>query len=127
MAICTCTKTPFRTLAKDTWGRREQNRHKLTPFKALGVDNIRVTREKDSANRVKDMTKGRGRETSFKTIGKSGRKKVSFQDMEHQVSKAPSIKATDKSGINRVSFKTIEDTRPLTIGSRQGQQIVTWH
>ena len=73
-----------------------KDRHKLTPFKTPGVDGIRVIREKDNANRVKDMVKNRGRETSFKTMGKSGRKKVSFQDMEHEVSKAPSFKTMTK-------------------------------
>ena len=82
--------TPFKTQAKDTQGRREQDRHKSTPFKTLGVDGIRVIREKDNANRVKDTVKSRGRETSFRTMGKSGRKKLSFQDTEHEVSKATS-------------------------------------
>ena len=88
MARCTCTKTPFKTPAKDTRGRREQDRHKSTSFKTISVDGIRVIREKDNANRVSDTVKNRGRETSFKTMGKSGRKKVSFQDTEHEVSKA---------------------------------------
>ena len=95
--------------------QEEEYRHKLTPFKTLGVDGIRVIREKDNANRVKDMVKNRGRETSFRTMGKSGRKKVSFQDMEHEVSKAPSFKTIDKSGTNRVSFKTIEETNNKSI------------
>ena len=45
-------------------------------------------------------------------MGKSGRKKVSFQDMEHEVSKATSIsfKTIDKSDTKQVSFKTIEET-----------------
>ena len=99
-----------RPQAKNTLGRKEQDRHKLTPFKIPGVDGIRVIREKDNANRVKDTFKNRGRETSFKTPGKPGRKKVSFQKTKHQVGKVPSFKTTDKSGTNRVSFKTIEDT-----------------
>ena len=53
------------------------------------------------------MAKNRGRQTSFKTMGKSGRKKVSFQDTEHEISKATSFKTIGKSGIKRVSFKTI--------------------
>ena len=81
--------TPFKTPAKDTQGRKEQNRHKLIPFQTISVDGIRVIREKHNANRVSDMVKNRGRVTSSKTMGKSGRKKVSFQDMEHEVSKAP--------------------------------------
>ena len=75
MAMCTCTETPFKTPAKDTQGQREQ--YKSTPFKTFSVDSIRVIREKDNANRVKNMVKNRGRETSFRTMGKSGRKKVS--------------------------------------------------
>ena len=70
---------------------------------------IRVTREKDNANRVKDMVKNRGRETSFKTMGKSGRKKVSFQDMEHEVSKAPSFKTIEDTSNKSISFKTFDD------------------
>ena len=108
MARCTCTKTPFKTPAKDTQGRREQDRHKSTPFKTISVDGIRVIREKDNANRVSDMVKNRGIETSFKTMGKSGRKKVSFQDMEHEVSKATSFKTIDKSGTKKFL------SRPLT-------------
>ena len=52
MAMCTCTETPFKTPAKDTPGRREEEeyRHKLTPSKTLGVDGIRFIREKDNAN-----------------------------------------------------------------------------
>ena len=91
MAKCTCTKTPFMTTAKDTQGRREQDRHKSTSFKTISVDSIRVIRERDNANRVSDRVKKRGIETSFKTIGKSGRKKVSCQDMEHELSKATSF------------------------------------
>ena len=62
------------------------------------------------------MVKNRGRETSFKTMGKSGRKKVSFQDMEHEVIKATSSKTTGKSGTNRVCFKTIDksDTKRVS-------------
>ena len=106
-----------------------------TPFKTISVDGIRVIREKDNANSVKDTVKDRGRETSFKTMGKSGRKKVSFQDMEPEVSKATStsFKTIDTSGTKQVSFRTTEETtnpflsRPLMIGSRLGQQNVTQH
>ena len=45
MAMCTCTKTPFKTPAKATWGRKEQNRYKSTSFRTLGVDSIRVIGE----------------------------------------------------------------------------------
>ena len=115
--ICTCTETPFKTPAKDTQGRREEEeyRYKSTPFKTISIDGIRVVSEKDNANRVKDTAKNRGREISFKTMGKSGRKRVSFQDMEHEVSKATSFKTIDKSGTNRVSFKTIEHTSNISI------------
>ena len=76
------------------------------------------------------MVKNRGRETSFRTMGKSGRKKVSFQDTEHEVSKATSTSfktidkngtkqvnfmTLDKSGTKRVSFKTIEETSNISI------------
>ena len=46
-------------------------------------------------------------------MGKSGRKKVSFQDMEHEVSKATSIsfKTIDQSDTEQVSFKTIEENK----------------
>ena len=76
MAMYTCTETPFKTPAKDTQGRKEQNRHKSTPSKTLGVDGIRAIRETRDANTAKDMVKIGGRETLFKTMGKSGRKKV---------------------------------------------------
>ena len=130
MATCTCTETPFKTPAKDTRGRREQDRHKFTPFKTISVDGRRVIREKNNANRVKDTVKNRGRETSFRTMGRSWGKKVSFRDMEHEVSKATStsFKTTDKSGTKqvfpktidnsgtkRVSFKTIEETNNRSI------------
>ena len=72
-----CTKIPFKT-PTNTWGRREQNRHKLTPFKTPGVDVISIIREKDNADQVKDTVKNRGKETSFKTPGKSGRKNVAL-------------------------------------------------
>ena len=42
MAMCTCTETPFKTLA-NTQGRRKQL--KLTHFKTLDVDGIRVIGE----------------------------------------------------------------------------------
>ena len=55
------------------------------------------------------MVKNRGRETSFKTMGKSGRKKVSFQDTEHEVSKAPSFKTIEETNNKLISFKTFDD------------------
>ena len=72
------------------------------------------------------MVKNRGRETSFKTVGKSGRKNVSFQYMEQEVSKATSFKAIAKSGTKRVSrplikvalivsLKTMEETNNRSI------------
>ena len=50
---------------------------------------------------VKDMVQIRSKKTSFKTMGKSGRKKVSFQDMEHKVNKAISFKTIDKSATKK--------------------------
>ena len=82
----------------------------LTPFKTPVIDGIHITRGKDDANIVKDMVKIRGTKTSFKTLGKSGRKKFSFQGKEHEVSKANSFKTPDK-GTNKksISFKTFDD------------------
>ena len=63
------------------------------------------------------MVTNRGRETSFRTMAKSGRKKVSFQDMEHEVSMATAIsfKTIGKSGTNKVSFKGTEETNNKSI------------
>ena len=77
-------------------------------FKTLGVDSIRFNREKDNANRVKDMVNNRGIQTSFRTMGKSGRKKVFFQETEHEVSKAPSFKTTEDISNNSIHFKTCQ-------------------
>ena len=117
MAMCTCTETPFKTPAKDKWGGREQNRHKSTPSNIFGEDGIRVIRGTTDGNTAKDMVKSRGRETSFRTMDKYGRKKVSFQDTEHEVNKATSIsfKTIDKSDTKQVSFKTIEETNNKSI------------
>ena len=62
----TCSETPFKTPAF-TQERNKQNRHKSTPFKIPVISGYRVTREKDDANRVKDMVKNKGRKMSFKT------------------------------------------------------------
>ena len=105
----TCTETPFKTPAKNTRGRREQNRHKLTPFKTPGVNGRSVNREKDNADRVKDTVKNRGKETSFKTLGKSGRKKVSFQDTENRVSKANSLKTIEDTSKSPLHFMTFQE------------------
>ena len=130
MSRCTCTKTPFKTQAQNTQGRKEQNKHKSTSFKTISVDGIQVIREKDNANRVSDTVKCRGIETSFKTMGKSGRKKVSFQDTEHEVSKATSLKTTDKSGTNRTSLKTIDKNGTKQVPSKtinkSGTKIVSF-
>ena len=72
-------------------------------------------KRKGQCKRVNETVKNRGRETSFKTMGKSGRNKVSFQDMENEVSKAISFKTIDKSGTKRVSFKTTEETNNISI------------
>ena len=64
------------------------------------------------------MVKNRGRERLLSRPWVSlGRKKVSFQDMEHEVSKATStsFKTIDNSGTNRVPFKTIEETNNRSI------------
>ena len=46
---------------------------------------------------------------SFKILGKSGRKKVTFQDMEHQVSKAPSFKTIEDTSESPIHFKTFQE------------------
>ena len=51
----------------------------------------------------------RSRETSFKTLGKSGRKKVSFQDKEHEVGKTNSFKTIEDTNNKLISFKTFDD------------------
>ena len=90
--------------------RNEQNRHKLTHFKTPAINGICITRGKDDANRVKDTVENRGQKTSFKTPGKSGRKKVSFQDKDHKVGKANSFKTLVKDTNNEsISLKTFDD------------------
>ena len=102
-------ETPFKSPA-NMQKRNEKNRHKMTHFKTPVFDGICITRGKDDANRVKYMVKYRGKKTSFKTLGKSRRKKVSFREKEHMVSKANSfntpVKDTNKKSI---SFKTFDD------------------
>ena len=74
------------------------------------INNTCVTRGKDDAIRVKDTVENRGEKTSFKTPGKSGWTKVSFQDKEHKVSKANSFKTPVKDTNNEsISFKTFDD------------------
>ena len=108
-AKCTCTDTPFKTPTKDTKGRREQHRNKLPSFKTIDVHSIRVIREKEIDNRIKNMVNIRHRENSFKTMGKT-RKKVSFQDMDIKIFNPVSFKALGKNGIKKVSFKTTDET-----------------
>ena len=84
----------FKTIAKYTCTK--------TPLKTMNVDGITIIRERENTN---NMTQSRSRETSFKTMGKAGRKKVSFQDTEYKVSKANSFKTIIKSGT-----KTMEET-----------------
>ena len=86
MAKCTCTKTPFKT---------------------MNVDGITVIRKTGNTSY---MAKNRSRETSFKTMGKSGRKVVSFQDMVDEVSKAVSFKTIKNDGTKSASFQTMEET-----------------
>ena len=82
-----------------TWGSREQHRQKLTPFKTP----VHIL--------DRDLVKNRSRQTSFKTMGKSGRKNISSQDTVGKVSenlipfKTPNIKHRT----SRVHFKTFDD------------------
>ena len=78
-----------------------------TPFKTMNVDGITVIRKTGNTSY---MAKNRSRETSFKTMGKSGRKVVSFQDMVDEVSKAVSFKTIKNDGTKSASFQTMEDT-----------------
>ena len=47
--------------------------------------------------------------SKIEAMSKSGRKKVSFQDMEHEVSKAPSFKTTEETNNKLISFKTFDN------------------
>ena len=60
--------THFQTQANGTQGSREQHRQKLTPFKTPTID---------GSKRDRDLVKNRSKQTSFKTMGKSGRKNIS--------------------------------------------------
>ena len=82
-------KTHFKTITNGTRGSREQHRQKLTPFKTL----VHVL--------DRDLVKNRGRQTHFKTMGKSGRK-VSENLTPF---KTPDIKYRT----SRVHFKTFDD------------------
>ena len=120
MAKCTCTKTLFKTPAKGTQGSRGQDRHKLTPFKTISVDGIRVIREKDNVNRVRDTVKNIDRETSFKTMGKSGKKKFpsrtqNMRSVRHFLSR-PLVKMAPKVFLSRPLIKVAPNkflSRPL--------------
>ena len=107
----TYTETPFKTPAKTNKVGENSIKHKLTPFKTPGVDGIRIIREKDNANRVKDTVKITGRETSFKTPGKSlGGKRFpsrtrSIRSVWHLLSRS-----LTKVALIEFLFKTIEDT-----------------
>ena len=104
-----CTKTPFKTPA-NMQERNEQHRHQLTHFKTPVINGICITKRKDNPNRVKDTVENRGKKTSFKTLSKSGRNKISFQDKEHKVGKANSFKTPVKDTNNEsISFKTFDD------------------
>ena len=98
--------TPFKTPANGTWGNREQHRHMLTPFKTL----VHITDGK-TVNRNSDSVKNRSRQTSLKTMAKSGKKYMSSQDMVGKVStnlipfKTPDVKYRT----SRVHFKTFDD------------------
>ena len=89
----------FKTPTNGTRGSREQQRQKLTPFKTPAhiLD--------------RDLVKNRSRQTSFKTMDKSGRKNIASQDTVRKVSenlipfKTPDIKYRT----SRVHFKTFDD------------------
>ena len=55
------------------------------------------------------MVENRGKKTSFKTMGKSGWKKVFFQDKEHEVGKANSFKTIEDTNNKSISFKTFNN------------------
>ena len=82
MDTCTCTETPFKTPA-NRQGNREQNRYKLTNFKTLGIDGIRVIRETCT-------------DTPFKTPDVDGTSVIREKDK--------AIEKTNKS----ISFKTYD-------------------
>ena len=82
-------ETHFKTPTDGTWGHREQQRQKLTPFKTP----VHIL--------DRDLVNNRGRQTHFKTMGKSG-KKVSRNLTPF---KTPDIKYRT----SRVHFKTFDD------------------
>ena len=98
--------THFQTPADGARGSREQHRHKLTHFKTLVhiLDGMTV-------NWNRDLVKKRSKQTSFKTMGKSGRKNISSQDTVDKVStKLIPFKTPDvKYRTSRVHFKTFDD------------------
>ena len=89
----------FKTPVNGTQGSREQCRQKLTPFKIP----VHVL--------DRDLVKNRSRQTSSKTMGKSGRENIASQDMVRKVSenlipfKTPNIKYRT----SRVHFKTFDN------------------
>ena len=92
-------ETHFKTPVNGTRGSREQHRQNLTPFKTLAhiLD--------------RDFVKKRSRQTSFKTMSKSGVKNIASQDMVGKVStnlipfKTPNIKYKT----SKVHFKTFDN------------------
>ena len=92
-------ETHFKTPTDGTWGSREQQRQKLTPFKTP----VQIL--------DRDLVRNRSRQTSFKTMAKSGKKNTSSQDMVGKVSenlipfKTPNIKYRT----SRVHFKTFDN------------------
>ena len=79
-------ETHFKTSTVGTWGSRKQQRQKLTPFKTP----VHIL--------DRGLVKNRSRQTSFKTMGKSGRINIASQDTVRKVSenltpfKTPDIK-----------------------------------
>ena len=89
-------ETHFKTIINSTWGTREQHIQKLTLFKTP----VHIL--------DRDLVKNRSRETSFKTMGKSGRENIASQDtvIEDLIPfKTPNIKYRT----SRVHFKTFDD------------------
>ena len=92
-------ETHFKTPVNGIWGSREQQRQKLTPFKTP----VHIL--------DRDLVKNRSRQTSYKTMGKSGKKNISSQDTVGKVSEnlIPFETPNIKHRTSRVHFKTFDD------------------
>ena len=96
--------THVKTPADGTWGSREQHRHKLTPFKTLVHILYGIT-----VNRNRDLVKNRSKQTSLKTMGKSGIENASQDTVEKVSTKLIPFKTPDiKYRTSRVHFKTLD-------------------